>query len=290
MKILLPESLDYPRALLKIKKPPKKIWIEGNEKLLNQKGIAIVGSRKCTEYGEKWCEIFTKGLIEYDFVIVSGMAIGIDSIAHKTAIKFGGKTIAVLPSGLANIYPKQNTEIYKQIIKNGGAVITEYSPNIEGCKERFLERNRIVSGLALGTLVVEASKISGTSITAKITQKEGKKVFCIPGSLDNPKSTGTNIMLKKGAELVTSVEDIVSNYGITKKMKILKEENNFILETIDEEYRDLYKLICKGPININKLANLSNLSISEVIGKIAILEIDGKINRNEKGEICLAKN
>ena len=180
MKEINFDDKNYPKMLKQIKDYPRKLYIEGNIENLNTNCIAVVGSRTCTEYGKKWCAEFVKQLVKYGATIVSGMAIGIDSIAHSTAIDMGGKTIAVLPSGLKNIYPKKNLKIYKKIIENDGTVVTEYKPEEKGEYNKFLERNRIVSGLSMGVLVVEAAYRSGTSITARIAKKQGRDVFCIP--------------------------------------------------------------------------------------------------------------
>lgn len=177
------QSELYPKLLKEIKDAPSKLYIEGDVKNLNTNCISVIGSRKCSEYGEKWCEEFVKELIKYNLTIVSGMAIGIDSIAHKAAIKYGGKTIAVLPSGLNNIYPKNNICLYKSIIKNGGTVITEYNLSEKANSKHFLERNRIVSGLSIATLVVEAASRSGTSVTAGLAKTQNRDVFCIPRKL-----------------------------------------------------------------------------------------------------------
>ena len=163
-----------------IKDAPNILWYEGDISLLNKNAIAIIGARKCTKYGEVWCEKFTKELLNYNLIVVSGMANGIDSIAHKTALKYGGKTIAVLPSGLKNIYPKSNESLYNKIIQNGGLVVSEYEQNTKANSRYFIERNRIVSGLSIGVLVIEAAYRSGTSITASIAKMQGRKVFCIP--------------------------------------------------------------------------------------------------------------
>jgi DNA processing protein len=170
----------YPVRLKEIKDAPKKLYVEGDINNLNNQCVAIVGSRKCTEYGKKWCKVFVKELVKYGITIVSGMAIGIDTIAHDTAIKSGGKTIAVLPCGLENIYPKENSGLYKNIISNGGTIITEYEPEKKASSDKFLERNRIVSGLSIAVLVVEAAYRSGTSVTAKFAKEQNRDVFCIP--------------------------------------------------------------------------------------------------------------
>jgi len=180
LKKLKINNSAYPKALKEIPNPPEKLYVEGNIENLYSPCLAVIGSRNCTEYGEKWCKHFVKELVKKDITIVSGMAIGIDSIAHKTALKYGGKTIAVLPCGLNKIYPIQNMNLYYNILKNDGTVITEYELNTEAEYNRFLERNRIVSGLSMGILVVEAAYRSGTSVTARLGILQKKDVFCIP--------------------------------------------------------------------------------------------------------------
>lgn len=180
MKILELTDREFPKKLKLIKDCPKNLYIEGECKNLNTNCIAVIGSRSCTEYGRKWCEYFVKELVSYGLTIVSGMAIGIDSVAHNSALKAGGKTIAVLPGGLANIYPNQNIGLYKKILEANGTVITEYLPNTKANSKRFLERNRIVSGLSIATLVIEAAYRSGTSVTAKIAKSQDRDVYCIP--------------------------------------------------------------------------------------------------------------
>ena len=180
MKKIKINSSAYPKELKEIPNPPENLYVEGNIENLYSPCLAIIGSRNCTEYGEKWCKHFVKELVKYGITIVSGMALGIDSIAHKTALKYGGKTIAVLPCGFSNIYPKQNTELYKNILNNNGTVITEYDLNTKAKYNYFLERNRIVSGLSMGVLVVEAAHRSGTSVTARLAIMQKRDVFCIP--------------------------------------------------------------------------------------------------------------
>ena len=271
MKIIDINEKEYPRVLEKIENPPKKLYVEGNEKILNSNCIAVVGSRKNTKYGEKWCKKFVKELVKYDLKIVSGMALGIDLIAHKEAIKEGGKTIAVLPSGLKNIYPKENIKLYEEIILYGGCVISEYEPYEEAESKKFLERNRIVSGISIGCLVVEAAYRSGTSVTAKLAKNQKRDVFCIPGSLDNSKSIGTNKLIKDFAKLITSPEDIIKNYEFLHKIELKKPK--------EKEENEILKLIKEDPINIDDIVKLSNKNIKEIISEITILELDGKIER-----------
>ena len=171
---------EYPERLLKINKRPNEIYVKGNMSLLNSFGIAVIGTRCPTSYGKRMCNRFTKELVQYGITIISGLANGIDSIAHKTCLENGGNTIAVLPNGFNYIYPKENENLYKNILASNGAVVTEYSINEKAESKKFLERNRIVAGIAVGTLVIEAGYRSGTSVTARLALSQGKDVFCIP--------------------------------------------------------------------------------------------------------------
>ena len=276
MKILEYKDNVFPESLKSIEDCPKRLYIEGNLNILNKCGIAVVGSRNCSNYGEKWCKKFVKDLLEYDLVIVSGMAKGIDSIAHRTALKYGGKTIAVLPSGFNNIYPKENLDLYKKIIDLDGAVISEYEPNISADSEKFLERNRIVSGLSIATLVIEAEYRSGTSVTARITKEQGREVFCVPGSLDSSKSIGTNRMIKEGAKMVTLIEDIIQNYNFLKKTFVVDKVQ---MDEVEEKYKDVFELISDVPVEFEELIKKSNLKVSDLMSKLTMLELENKIKR-----------
>ena len=174
------EAETYPKKLKQIIDAPKSLYVDGNIENLNTNCLAVIGSRNCTKYGEKWCKIFVRELVKYDLTIVSGMALGIDSIAHNAAISAGGRTIAVLPSGLENIYPQENKGLYKNILKTGGTVISEYLPKTKAEYNTFLERNRIVSGLSIAILVVEAAHRSGTSVTARLAKLQNRDIFAIP--------------------------------------------------------------------------------------------------------------
>ena len=280
MKILKIEDKEYPKNVRKIKKPPQKLYVEGNIEILNNFGIAIIGSRNCTEYGKKMATKFSKELSNYNINIISGMAKGIDSFAHKACIENNGKTIAVLPSGFNNIFPKENEKLLKNIINSGGTVITEYEPNTKKSYEKFLERNRIVSGLASATLVIEAGYRSGTTVTARYTKEQNKNVFCIPSSLENIKGIGTNNLIKQGANLVTCVEDILGKYkNINFEEKKLennykqKEKNNLI----PLDYIDIYNILADKPIHINDIFKKSKLDIKEINYKLMMLELEDYI-------------
>ena len=275
-KIIEFASRAYPERLRNIKNPPSRLYVEGNIEILNEIGIAVIGSRTNTQYGEKMCKKFVKNLVEYNFNIISGLAMGIDGIAHKTCLKKGGKTIAVLPSGLNNIYPSQHRELAREIIDNGGTIISEYENNIKADSKKFLERNRIVAGLGIGTLVVEGGARSGTSVTAKYTIDAEKPVFCIPSSLENIKGKVTNELIQKGSKLVTNIEDIINYYPELKFHKREVESKDILLD-IPIELRTVYKTINDIPQDVNEIANKTGISISDVNYKIMLLQLDDKI-------------
>lgn len=266
----------YPESLKQLKNPPLRIHAIGNIDLLNQKGIAVIGSRHNSEYGKRMCQKFTKELIEYNLVIISGLAIGIDSFAHETCLKYNGKTIAVLPSGLNEIYPKHNLKLVENIIKNNGLVISEYDDNVSADSKKFLERNRIVAALGIGTLVVEAGYRSGTSVTAKYTQTLGKRVFCIPSSLENSKGVTTNELIKKGGILVSNVDDIISKYKNIKFEKV-QVTSKMILPDISEELLEIYKVIYENPKDINQITVECKKEIREISYKITLLQLQNLI-------------
>lgn len=202
----------YPKELLNIYDYPIVLYVKGNVNILNQKSLAIVGCRNCTEYGSKISEKISKVLSEREFVIISGMAKGIDSYAHLGCVKQNKSTIAVLGSGVNVIYPKENEKLYKEILETNGAIISEYFIDVSPSKENFPMRNRIVSGMSKGVIVVEAKKRSGSLITANLGLEQGKEIFAIPGNITSKNSEGTNELIKDGAKMVLKLEDILEEY------------------------------------------------------------------------------
>lgn len=239
----------------------------------------MVGSRICSKYGEKIALKFSKELSLYDITIISGMAIGIDYFSHKGALDEGGKTIAILPSGLKNIYPNENIKLFEQILESGGLVISEYDDYYEANSKSFLERNRIISGLSIGALIVEGAYRSGTSVTAKITLENNKKLFCIPSSLENNKGYMPNHLIRKGGILVTSVEDIIEEYSEYQFKKVNNKKTNIIDKTvkIDKKYEKVYNVIGNNPININEIVQITNINIEDLNYQLMMLELDGYI-------------
>jgi DNA processing protein len=209
LKIIKEDDEIYPKKLKQIYDRPTKLYVEGNLEILNSRSIAIIGARNCSRYGANIAYKFGYELAKRGITVISGLARGIDAYSHWGAVKAKGKTIAVLGSGLNNIYPKENIILVKEIIKNGGAIITEYEQNATPEKMHFPARNRIISALSDGILVVEARKRSGTLITVDFGIEHGKDIFCIPGNINSDYSYTTNELIKQGAIPVTRIEDII---------------------------------------------------------------------------------
>lgn len=287
------EDAEYPEQLKKIKNPPKQLYVKGNLNNLKEYGIAIIGARQCTNYGRIVSKNFTRNLVGYNLNIISGLAFGIDSCVHKACVEAKGKTIAVLPSGFNNVYPKENEFLLNKILKSGGTAITEYPPDFKKTAESCRERNRIISGLTIATLIVEAGKYSGTTVTARHAKENGKKVFCIPASLSNEKGFGTNKMIKeKKGQIVTEVEDIIKEFPELKLKrkagfdftkledeKKAKEKSKKIKENFEiaQENIEIYEFLCKKPKSIDEIAQGLNKPINEIAYKLTLLELQEAI-------------
>lgn len=263
---------EFPQELLSIKDPPKELYIIGNKKLLNKKSIAIVGTRNCTKYGAECAKKIAKDISKKDICIISGMALGIDTFAHSEAIKQNGNTIAVLGGGFDYIYPEENIELFNKIIENNGLVISEYPPKTKAILSKFPYRNRIISGLSMGVLVVEATLgRSGSLVTARYAKEQNKKIFSIPGNINLKTSKGTNWLIKEGAKLVTCAEDILTEFNI--KTESIEETEI----QIEPEYIELYNQITYMPVNINIIAKKCKTNISKISQQLLMMELKGYI-------------
>ena len=208
IKILTIEDKEYPEILKTIYDYPVSIFVKGNEKILNTPAIGIVGCRESSSYGEKVAQYFAYHLSKRKINIISGLAKGIDSQSHIGAIKAKGITIGVIGSGLDIVYPKENEYLYDKIIKENGAIISEYPLGVKPIKMNFPARNRIISGMSKGIIVIEAKKKSGTLITVDFALEQGRNVYVVPGNIDEVNSVGTNDLIKQGAQMVTTHKDI----------------------------------------------------------------------------------
>ena len=210
---------------------------------------------------------------------------GIDTAAHMGALEETGKTIAVLGCGFNNIFPKENIKLFNNIIKSGGLVISEYSPECDADSKRFLARNRIVSGLSIGVLVIEAAHRSGTSVTCKFAKEQGKQVFCIPHNLENKHGIGTNRLIRNGATLVTSAKDIIESYDFLnyKDTEKLELDLKSIPIEVDKKYIDVYNALSGPPLNVTQICNKLNKPANDVNTALFMLELDGLICKTKYG-------
>jgi len=267
---------DYPILLKQINSPPIFLFIMGDCQLLHSPQIAMVGSREFSEYGAQWGRYFAGELAINGLTITSGLALGLDAICHRGALEVGGNTIAVLGSGLANIAPRSNLNLVNDILAQHGAIVSEFLPFEKARTEYFPRRNRIISGLSLGTFVVEASEKSGSLITARYALEQNRDVFALPGDIDNQNCGGTHYLIKQGAYLVTEPIDILEHYSrylstINRQTKDDEDINNCIL------YPEIFAVIHHQPIAVDTIAALVNLSIPELTSKLLDMEIAGLI-------------
>lgn len=267
----------FPQLLKQIHDCPPVLFYKGNLQAFSLKTIGIVGTRKVSDYGKFVTEKFTSELVQNGFTIVSGLALGVDAIAHRTTLEMGGTTIAVLGSGLDKIGPVSNLNLAHQIEVSGGIIISEYFPETESNAGTFPARNRIISGVSLGVLITEGKEDSGSLITARAAVEQNREVFAVPGPINSINSTGPAKLIKEGAKLVTKVEDILEELnGISQnpKSKTQKiEEINF-----DSEIeKKIYESLISGEKEIDDIARETKLQIAQVVATLSSLEIKGLI-------------
>ncbi len=266
-------DITYPKTLLEINDPPPFLYAKGNLGLLNQPSIAIVGSRNASVQGEKNAEAFAQGLCEQGLCVVSGLALGIDGAAHRGALKANGATIAVVGTGLDIVYPAKHRELAHQIVARG-LIISEYSLGTPSKPQNFPKRNRIISGLSLGCLVVEANLQSGSQITARLAAEQGREVFAIPGSIHSPMAKGCHQLIKQGAKLVDDLRDIIDELDFKTQAASTSHSNPSSETTIDHP---LLALMGFDPMPIDTIVHLSDLTVKEVSSILMVLELEGKI-------------
>lgn len=275
-------SESYPQLLAHIYDPPIVLYVKGRLKSNIQRPISIIGSRKPSRYGLDMAEVFAQKLAERGFCVVSGMAIGCDSAAAKGALKAMGNdypTIAVLGSGVNVVYPPTGKQLYDEIISRG-AVISEFLPNSTPTAFSFPQRNRIISGLSKGVLVIEAGEKSGTMITVDFAQEQGRDVFAIPGRLTDRMSMGTNSLIKSGyAKPVFDIEDILYEYGMPIEdtpPSIIAQVNTAELHPIQQQ---VYEILLRGERNVDELCDETHISMSELNTYLTEMELSGIIKQ-----------
>lgn len=264
---------DFPPRLREIPDPPKKLYVRGELPSFDLKWLAVVGSRAATSYGRQACDYLIEGLRGYPVVIVSGLAYGIDALAHKAALNAGLPTVTVPGSGLDwnVLYPKANVGLAKEILKAGGAHLSEFEPNLKAADYTFPQRNRIMVGLTHATLVIEAKERSGSLITARLATDYNRELLVVPGSIFSSASRGTHQFLKLGATPVTEPEDILKALGIEVKEKKATSANDLSAE----EIRVLE--IIASPCSRDELLQSLDLTITEANILLSTMEIKGLI-------------
>lgn len=282
VNVLTIEDALYPKNLKTIHYPPPVLYFKGTIVKADKNSISIVGSRKATYYGKMVAEKLSKDLTLAGLTIISGMARGIDTAAHKGALSVNGRTIAVFGCGIDHIYPPENRRLAQEM-QESGAIISEFPLSTLPERQNFPRRNRIISGLSLGTVVVEAAEKSGALITADFALDQGREVFAIPGNINSPLSDGSHNLIKQGAKLVNNYQDILEEIHMVLSQKADEKEMVKENTSLTEEEKIIYRLITKEPIQIDEIIDTSNLSagkVSEILLNLElrdlIKEIEGK--------------
>lgn len=278
--VLTCDDEDYPETLREIFDPPFVLYGAGNPEVLREPSIAVVGARRPTPYGRAMAEKLSKDLAACGLVVVSGLALGIDSLAHWGALA-EGKTIAVLGSGLDDIYPRENKSLFRKIAERG-AVISEFPPSMPPLAFHFPLRNRIISGLALGVVVVEATRHSGSLITARLALEQNREVMAVSGNVTSDFSRGANWLIKSGAKLVETWEDVVEEFSSPLRERFLArrtEENKKMPELSPEEKKIFNGLKVDELTHIDEIVEASAASVSEILALLLNLELKGLIHQ-----------
>lgn len=285
-KIITMADPDYPPLLKQIYDPPVLFWLRGNPEALSKPGVAVVGTRNTSAYGRNMAEKLTGELADQGMCIFSGLAYGIDSIAHKTALEHDAPTVAVLGSGIDNLYPKENTGLANNIVKSGGAVITEYPLGTNPDAVNFPVRNRIVSGMSLGVLVVESGIKGGSMITADLGLDQNREVFAVPHPLGNPSGTGCNFLIKRGAaKLVQTVDDILEEllveYSGDEQSEIQNEppKPNWRDQDLDKRSAKICEALEKQAYQIDDLSEELGINTSQLLVTLLQLEMEGLVQQ-----------
>lgn len=294
----------YPFLLRQIATAPPILFVKGAVSILSQAQIAMVGSRDYSHYGEHWAGQFATDLVKQGLVITSGLAIGIDGFCHQRAIAEGGQTVAVLGSGLNQVYPSRHKSLAEKIIESGGALVSEFFPNQPPLAENFPRRNRIISGLSLGTFVIEAAVNSGSLITARYAMEQGREVFALPNTAQNPYASGCHKLIKEGALLVDSVQDIIEAVAWQQQQQPIQPplfeppsntkpsvqpigktpfaENHATLTACQQQ---IVKEIHFEPITIDDLAKACDLNIETLLIELLNLELIGIVKAVDGGYV-----
>ena len=284
--LLVWDSPGYPKYLKEISHPPPVLYVRGAIHETDEWAIAVVGTRRKTAYGRQVTTDLVRGLVNNNVTIVSGLARGIDSIAHKAAVEMGGRTIAVLGCGLDIIYPSENRSLANRIINGQGALVSEFPIGTKPEAKNFPPRNRVISGLSMGVIVVEAGKRSGALITADFALEQDREVFAVPGNVTSPASRGTNSLIQEGAKLVRNVEDVLEELNM-----VMVQEKTAIQMTMPEsaEEAQILKKLTHQPVHIDELIQQAGLPSAIVSSTLTLMELKGMVRQVGGMQYVLAR-
>jgi DNA processing protein len=275
LNVLHWEHPEYPRNLLNIAAPPPVLYVKGQLGPADEWAVGLVGTRHPSTYGKEAARELAQGLAASGVTVVSGLARGIDAVAHKAALDAGGRTIAVLGSGLDNVYPPEHRAL-AEAIASAGAVVSDYPLGTRPDSVNFPPRNRIISGLAKGVVIVEAGETSGALITADFAAEQGRDVFAVPGSIFNPNARGTNRLLKQGARLVTGVNDILEELNFAM---VAEQQAARTVLPVDPTEQQLLAHLSAEPLHIDELGAQVDLPMSQISGVLAMMELKGLVRQ-----------
>ncbi len=280
INFLCPEDDDFPEALRYIEDPPTGLFIVGDLKSCNlNRTLAVVGSRKASENAKTTLRKILTGFHDTDICIVSGLAEGIDTVAHQTAVNNNIKTIAIIGGGFDKLYPKSNLKLFNQIKEGAGAVISEYWVDVDAISWHFPIRNRLVSGISKGVLVAEAALKSGAMITANLALEQGKELMCMPGLISNPNTEGIYKLIKTGSAIVTNHNDILD--AMNWKINIQKADKSPADSNFTEDEKKIIDCIKKDMLTMDEIILKTNLNINDLMVLLTKLELDGTIKRTD---------
>ena len=281
VKIVPFTDSSYPARLRMIPDPPPLLYLKGEICSDDEKAVAVVGSRSTSDYGRRVARDLCRGLASLGFTVVSGMARGIDGTAHETSLNAGGRTIAVLGSGVDRVYPAEHDKLYRRISENG-AVISEFPMGTRPLAFNFPARNRLISGLSLGVVVVEATEKSGSLITAALALEQGREVFAVPGEVGASRSRGAHRLIRQGAKLVETVDDIVEEIApqlLVRSGKTLSAPRRTLPQNLGDEFQRIFGLFQERPLQIDEVIESSGCSASRVSEILLELELQGYIKQ-----------
>jgi len=284
--VLTWESPDYPRLLREIDQPPALLYVKGELTPADEFAVAVVGTRNASSYGKGIAERLAGGLAENGVTVVSGLALGIDGIAHRAALDAGGRTTAVMGCGLDSIYPARHRQLAEQIM-SAGALVSDYALGVKPEARNFPPRNRIISGLSLGTIVVEADRRSGALITLQFALEQGRETFAVPGNVQARTSMGTNDAIQRGeAKLVISVEDVLNELNLTMIV-----EHKEVAEHVPENASEASLLAVLGveAMHVDELARQTGLPAAEVTSTLMMMELKGVVKRVDQMSYVVAR-